>query len=223
MTANEIIYAIREKLKAYTDDTRYTDDYLMFLTNLKRAIFVRREYNQLQRSIDPDILQTICMDIEAVNESDCPECYSTEGCQIYRTVLELPSRIELHNRQVVTRIAPVGIKSQPFSIVSRTRFVYSDSPNFIFATVHDNGHVYLKSTERYHQGFDKISVTQLFENPDDVMEFECTGQCYDPETSKYPVKKWMADLIISEITKELASLKELPADTVNNAKDETMV
>ena len=227
MTANEIIYAIREKLKAYTDDTRYTNGYLMFLINLKRSLFIRREYNQFQRTIDVDTLQSICMDIEAVDESECPDCGELGGCQIYRTVEKLPKRIELHNRQVITRIAPLGVANKPFTIVSRNRFIYAGEAKheatFVFATVHDNGYIYLKSKQRYHQGLDKITVTQLFENPDDASAFNCNNEtCYDLDTTEYPCKQWMVDLIITEIVKELAMLKELPSDVLNNAKDDTV-
>lgn len=227
MTANEIIYAIREKLKAYTDDSRYTNSYLMFLVNLKRGLYIRREYNQLQRTIDNEVLQQICMNIQEVNNTECPECdeFTSDECTLLRTDKPLPKTVELHNRNKINRIGPVGTFDIPFSIVSRNRLIYSGEGKYesriVFATVHSNGYIYLKSKSSSVNGIERISVTALFENPDDVSLFDCTdNNCYDPEKDDYPVKSWMVDVIISDIVNELAQLKQIPADELNNAKDD---
>lgn len=227
MTANEIIYAIREKLKAYTDDSRYTNSYLMFLVNLKRGLYIRREYNQLQRTIDNEVLQQICMNIQEVDYSECPECeeFISDGCTLLRTDKPLPRTVELHNRNKITRIGPIGTFDRPFSLVSRNRMVYSGEGKYeertVFATVHSNGYIYMKSKSSSANGIERISVTALFEDPDDVKDFECSGnKCYNPETDQYPVKSWMVDVIITDIVSELAKLKQIPEDELNNAKDD---
>lgn len=226
MTATEIIYAIREKLKAYTDDTKYTDAYLFFLINLKRALYIRREYNQLQRVIDPEVTQTICMELEEAGESICPECYSgCEVCTVIRTVKKLPNVIELHNRNTITKIGSTGIFSRPINIVTMDRMPYAGEGkyenNFIFASLHSNGHIYFKSKSSTYRTLGYIDVTALFENPDDAMQFKCPGGgCYSPDESRYPVEAWMVDVIINEITGELANLKQIPEDDTNDAKDQ---
>jgi hypothetical protein len=227
MKTNELIYAIREKLKAYTDDTRYTDDWLLYLIRLKRAVFLRREYNQLQRTIDPEVLQTICMPLTNVDESECPDCYSISSpeCFITRTVDKLPASIELHNRNTVVKIAPVGRFDKPFSIVNKSNFVYAGESryerNIVFATVDTGGYIYLKSKNPFYKTLEAITVTLLFDNPEDANAFECNGvACYDNSNDEYPIKGWMADIVITEIVNELANLKQIPTDTTNNAKDE---
>jgi len=226
MTATEIIYAIREKLKAYTDDTKYTDAYLFFLINLKRALYIRREYNQLQRVIDPEVTQTICMELEEAGESICPECYSgCVDCTVIRTVKKLPNVIELHNRNTITKIGSTGVFSRPINIVTMDRMPYVGEgkyeSNAVFVALHSNGHLYLKSKSNIFRSLEFISVTALLENPDNAMEYQCpNGECYSPGESRYPVEAWMVDIIINEITSELANLKQIPEDDTNNAKED---
>jgi hypothetical protein len=226
MTATEIIYAIREKLKAYTDDTRYTDSYLYYLINLKRSVFIRREYNQLQKTIDIEVLQTICMELEEADESVCPECYTgCEDCTIIRTVKKLPNVIELHNRNTITKIGSTGVFSRPINFITIDRIPYVGEDkyeaNAIFGALHSNGHLYFKSKSSTYRTLEYVDVTALFENPDDVAEFKCNGNdCFDKEASRYPAESWMVDIIISEIVRELANLKQIPEDNTNDAKDQ---
>src|SRR5690606_40092782 len=119
MTIYEIIYAIREGLRDYTDDTRYSDDYLVFQFNLKRNVLLRREYNQLQRSIDSELTSTVCLDIELVDPSECPECYTNEGCEVVRTVQRLPRLLELLSRPTITRESSVRIYNKRYILISR--------------------------------------------------------------------------------------------------------
>jgi len=225
MTATEIIYAIREKLKSYTDDTRYTDSYLYFLMNLKRALFIRREYNQLQRTIDAEVLQTICIPLEEVDTSECPEC--APGCDtrtVVRTTLRLPKTIELHNRNTITKISPVGVYERPINFITMERMPYAGESkyenNFVFAALHSDGYLYFKSNSSSIRNLETVTVTALFENPDDVSKFKCNGTtCYNTTDYEFPVKAWMVDIIIAEIVQELANLKQLPADTKNDARE----
>lgn len=226
MTLLEIIFAIREKLKAYTDDTRYTDDYLYYLVNLKRNMLLRREYNLAQRSIDEETLSVICLEMEHVDASECPECTISDRCEVFRTIKQLPNFVELHSRNTITRVAPIGIGSKPISLVSSSRILYvGDEPyekNIIYAFKHPNRHIYLKSQNGFYNTLEYITVTGLVENPLDLVNYSCDTNgtpCFDSETVKYPVKAWMVDVIISMIVQELANLKQLPEDRLNDGKE----
>lgn len=228
MTATEIIYAIREKLKAYTDDTRYSDSYLMFLINLKRSFYIRREYNQLQRTFDSDVLQSVCMELEEVDSSVCPECkdLTITDCLVIRTKKKVPKSIELHSRNSIVRVAPVGVLDKRFSLVSFIKMPYAGETKyeskFIFATIHPNGHIYLKAQDPAYKSLEFINVVGLFENPDDIAEYSCgSTPCYDYNVNDYPVAGWMTDIIITDIVNDLARLKSLPEDLTNDAKENT--
>lgn len=227
MTATEIIYAIREKLKAYTDDSRYTDSYLMFLINLKRSSYIRREYNQLQRTFDSEVLQTVCMQLEEVDMSVCPECkdLASTNCVVIRTIKKVPKTIELHSRNTLIKVSPVGVFDKNFSIVSLQKMPYAGEgkyeQKFVFATLHPNGHIYFKSQQSAYKSLDFVNIIGLFENPDDVADFDCGGTpCYDYDQNEYPIEGWMVDIVITEIVTQLANLKAIPEDLDNDTKDQ---
>lgn len=225
MNAENIIYAVREGLKEYTDDTRYTDDYIMYLVKNKRSFLIRREYSNLQRTIDQELIQTLCVGLEMIDDSDCPECIDyTSDCTILRTKQPVPFTIELHNRNSITRVSFTKKTGKRINFVSKERFVYSGEGDYekreIFAYLDNDGHIYLKSKSSGYASQDVLSVSGLFDNPDDLAEFECSGEeCYS-NISRYPIKGWMEEVIIKEIISELANLKQLPVDEINNARDD---
>lgn len=235
MKANEIIYAIREKLKEYPDDTRYTDDYIMYLVRMYRALLIRREYSNPQRIVDSEILQTICMPLEEVNSNSCYDAstYYNKECYIMRTIDKVPFTIELHNKNMIYKVGIQNCSTPtnniigiPINFISSDRAVYAGSGDFefnqIFAFTLPDGHLYLKSRTGLHRTVEKINVTAAFDNPDDAAKFTgCNGEdtpCFDILSDRYPIKAWMEGVIISEIVKDLINLKGVPSDEVNNAK-----
>lgn len=225
MNLLEIIYAIREKLKAYTDDTRYTDDFLYFEFKNTTNTLIRQEYNQLQRTIDSEMLKTICLELEQVDASECPECTISEDCEVVRTVKKLPKYIELHNRNSITRVAPIGVMNRPINFTSRNRVTYigeeSYEKNQIYAFKHDNGHMYLKSKNPFFNTLEYITVTGLPEDPLQLKEYSCdsSGTICFSENEKYPINSWMANTAIDMIVSKLANLKQIPEDRTNDAKE----
>lgn len=232
MKQNEIIYAIREGLKEYVDDTRYTDSYLLYLVNLKRSTYIKREYNIIQKSVDEDVMQiaqNLCMPLELVSGSECPECgFDTDDCEVVRTVDKLPFTIEIKNRNLIHRIAPIGVFKTKFEYVTRERAIYAGEgtyeKNTVYAFYHPNGHIYLKSKQNFYKSLDAISVTAIFEDPNSISKFKGCGSpdspCYSIDKDRYPIKSWMTSIIINEIIQELTRMKNLPEDEQNNSNDD---
>lgn len=225
MLLKDIIYRIREQIKETFDDSKVTDDYLANLFNTKRAFFIRREYNQLQRSIDNDVKQTIVMELEEAEAEDCDCGYADV---ILRTVKPLPHTIELHNQNLITRVASPDHLAASFSFITTDRAPYVGKNTFtkrnIFTYLHSNGHIYVfrRDKDTDWKNLDFISVTGVFDNPLEVGEFldPSTKEPYfNYETDNYPVKQWMVDFVIQEIVKELVGLKQVPEDNENNAID----
>jgi len=229
MNIFELIYGIREILKEFTDDTKYTNSYLEYLVRLKRSAYIRREYSVIQRIIDMEVAQTICMPLELVPDSECPECgFDTDDCEVVRTVDKLPNTIEVTNKNLILRVAPIGVTKRPFEFISQQRAIYAGEGDYeinaVYAFYHPNGHIYLKSKKNFYKSLDAISVTAVFDNPRDVEQFKCGADgsnCYNPEIDSYPLKAWMADIIMNEVAQPLLRTKNVEEDTKNNSNDDT--
>jgi hypothetical protein len=199
----------------------------LYLINLKRDTFLTQKYNRAQVTFNEQILQTICLELELVNQSECPECFVNDRCDILRTVKKLPDLIELHSRSVITRVAPIGVSSPPINIVGRRKFQYVGEDiyqkNNIYGTLHDNKYFYFKSANKFIRSIEWMAFTLLPHNPMDLTEYQCDPEgtiCYNPDVDSYPITGDMADVVINSIVEELANLKQIPEDVVNNAKDD---
>lgn len=224
MIVSEIIYTIREKLKSYIDDTRYSDSYLMHLVDLKRAFHIRREYNNYQRNLDADILQTFHFELEKVDDSLARDFVQTDF-DIVKTIKPIPDTIELHSKNTITRVGPVGINDTHINHVELNRFPYVGTGKYeklyVFSTLNTDNHIYLKAAEDYYKGLDYITVSAAFEKPLEAAKFSIETELqFDYYNFNYPIEAWMIEFIITEIVSELSNLNQIKVDTNNNSKDD---
>ena len=226
MLLNEIIYRIREGIKETFDDSKVTDDYLANLFNSKRAYYIRREYNQIQRTIDNNVKQTIVIPLEEREAEDC-DCGIAD--EVMRTTLKVPHTIEIHNKNLITKVGTTDHLDTPFSFIDSERAPYAGkntyTSNHIFAYLHDNGYIYIfrRDNNSDYKSFDEITVSGVFDNPLDLEVFvdpENGDKYFDHTVNEYPVKQWMIDFIITEIVNEILQKKQVPEDNINNSTDD---
>ena len=224
MTPIEIIFAIREKLKEYVDDTRFTDDYLLYLVDLKRATLLKQKYNRIQRQVDEQILQSVALEMVEEDASDFTAVPLEFGYDIVKSKLPLPKILDLDHKNVIERISTVGKLDIPINIVSRRRFTYAGTGDYdrdqFFAMMDNEGYIYIKGTTEEHRNYDYISVTALFERPMEVLDLITNNSDKDVNDFKYPCKNELVDIIIDMIVQQLANIKSLPSDEDNNASDD---
>jgi hypothetical protein len=227
-TLNEIAYDILTTAKPYlSDDTRVTIDHVKYWIRVQRALLIRNELNKF-RTIDEDIKQTLCIDVVNVDRSEC--CDIPLGCNIVRTTEKIPTTIELHTRPAITRVASVDMIDKPFTFVDRNRVPYVGSGKFdnklIYAFLH-NGYIYIYSKNILVNGLSKIIVEGVFENPEDLSQFNnCISEedkCYSDDM-RYPVKEWMIPYMKDYVLKSnlaIAIESEIKTgDTQNNSKSD---
>lgn len=226
MTPLEIIFAIREGLKEYVDDTKYTNDYLMFIVDNKRTKYIRQEYNNIQRNVDEQLVQTIVLPLEEIDSSDMPSKYESEA-DTTRTIARVPLIVGLDHRTMIERIATVGKFERPINIVSRKRFIYSGSGDYdedqIFGMIDGDRYLHLKSNKGEERAYEEISLGAVFERPMDQLNYDSANSTQDIRTFNYPLKKQTADIVILDIIRELANLKVLPTDQENNSADDSTI
>lgn len=225
MLLKEILYRIRQQIKEGFDDSKVTDDYLANLFNTKRAYYIRREYNQLQRTIDNNVKQTIVIPLIETEAEDC-DCGIAD--EVMRTEVKVPFSIEIHDKNLITKVSTTDHLDAPFSFIDSERAPYVGSNTYtaphVFAYLHDNGYVYVfrRDGNNDFKALEEITVTGVFDNPLQLESFtdpESGAKYFDHTVDQYPVKQWMIDFIIKEIVQDLVGLKQVPEDLTNNAAD----
>lgn len=227
MIIEKLVYDVREQLRQFSDDSDIDDRYIIHLFNLKRAKYLRQDLNNYQRTTDVSVTQTICMATEVVSANECNLEYDCET--ILRTVEKVPVPLELHLKSAITTVKPTTRLSVPFNFVTKQKAVYSQfSPysSSVYAFLDNDMHIYIVSKTFELSLIECISVTAVFEDPLDMMNFNnCCGcdnpqPCFDIYTTNYPLQPHYVDLIKSEIIRELTISINTPQDKENDADEE---
>lgn len=221
-TRNEIIYSVLDKLKPHlSDDIDISPREIGWEIDTMRALFLRNELNK-NRTVDPYIIQDLgCVEMETADRAEC--CEVSSGCLIVRSTLEIPKTVELHNSTGIVRVGPVDKLEKDFSFISsgRARFAGNGkyNQNIIFAFLH-NKRIYLVSKNDKVKFIEKINVTGVFENPDDVAPFtNCGGEsCYTSD-SQYPINTWMIPSLQDAVLNKFINTLKMPKDTTNDGSE----
>ena len=229
-TIPEIIYSVRESVKQYTDDSELDDRYILFKLNMARSVVLRQELNNLQRSVDVSVTQSICLKFEEVSAY---ECGLDIGCEtIMRSVQPIPKVIDLDIKPAIYNVKPTKILGFPFTFVTRQKAAYykhSPFPKTVYAFLHTDNHIYLISKNETHKLIDCVTVEGVFFDPSELRNYtnccDCspeTKSCFNEEITQYPLAPHHLRVIIEDVFQSLAG-KELRIleDKTNNANDTT--
>lgn len=228
MILENIIYDVRESLKAYTDDSEISNEYIIYLYGIKRSKYLRQELNNYQRTTDISVTQTLCLGLERVSVNECS--LDLDCATIVRTKKPIPQPLELHVKSAITSVKPTEIIAIPFNFVTKQKAIYSKHSPFnraIFAFLDNDKYIYLISENDVLNLLECITITGVFENPLDLANYtnccSCTSTslpCFDEMTSDYPLQPHYIDLIKNEIVNELTKKLNIPEDTKNNSADD---
>lgn len=227
MVADKLIYDVREHLKQYTNDSDLDDRYILYLYGIKRSKYLRQELNNLQRTVDIIITQTLCLELEEVNVLQCGLDLDCET--IVRTKKPIPKPLELHIKSAITSVRPIKRIAPSFNFISKERAVFSQFAVFangIYAFLDNDMHIYFVSQLDTLSLIDCISVTGIFEDPLALADYyNCCGcetqtKCFDLLKSEYPLQPHYIDLIKNEIINELVNKFKIPEDTENNSDND---
>ncbi len=228
MTADKIIYDIKEQLKETVDDSELDPRYILYLYDIKRAKYLRQELNKMQRVVDNGSVQTLCIDTEPISADECNISLSCKN--IVRTTKTIPEPIQLHLGSAIIRIAPANKLQKPFNFISRERAVFagnSSFPNSVYAFIGDDNYIYITSESDAVNLLECVSISGIFQNPLDLENYAtCCGcstesnKCIDFSTIDYPIPAHLIDIIREEIVKDLLINKKLHEDKKNDSDDQ---
>lgn len=227
-TRNEIIYDLLTIVRPQlSDDSEIDVRQIGFWVDTTRAMFIRQEMNK-KRSVDTELIQTLCADLEEVDASDC--CDVEIGCDtLLRTTKEVPPTVELYQKEAIFRVAGINKLKKPFSYVDYARIPWVGSGRFnkenIYAFIH-NKYMYIFSPGNPEWKFlENISIRGVFEDPREASKFkDCnTGAACYTDDSEYPMKAWMLPAMKEAILKSnllIQAQAEQQGDESNNASSD---
>ena len=158
-----------------------------------RAKFIRQDLMK-NRSINYDIIQTLCIDLVIADASDCP-C-EVAGCTILKSALPIPPAIEVDDRNLVLSVGPIDLTKKRFSFMPYSRAMWYNpnkySKSIPGAFIH-NGYLFVIATSNKIDMLEVCTMNIVLERPEDAKLFVCQGTpCYTVD-SAYPISAFMIE------------------------------
>lgn len=225
---NELIYDVREAVKAFSDDSELSDRYIIYLYGVKRAKYLRQDMNNYQKTIDESIKQTFCLKLEEVPLDECGLNY--ECGTMLRTTKKVPRPLDLHTKTAITKVKPTTRVSVSFNFITKDRAQFLDSAPFakaVYSFLDEDGYLYVYSNSDSYKLLECLTITGVFQDPLSLEDYtnccDCkvTAEtvCFDWDTTEYPIQPHYIDLIREEIIKDILRTVQVPEDKVNDSND----
>ena len=217
MTLNEIAYNLLNLVRGgrSNQDEHISLDQIKFNIKHYRAVFIRRDFAKngfTSRHIEQDLG---CLELQKVDPSKC--CGLPSSCSVYRTIEAIPRTVRHNFKESITHVGDItGTGTIPIVHSNLVKFLSYDkytNKNYKAYMIDDYMYIYNADGLKY------INVRGVFEDPSEVKRFQnCDdNECYDDDTSNYPIPMDMIQQINQGILAgELALLAGTMSDTIND-------
>ena len=219
MTYSELVYMVLDELKLLSDDSYFNEDHIIFLADKYRVFLLKQRYSDIKKQIPDSNLQTICLDLEGVNTINYNGC---ESLEYLKSMQKIPNMMKIYSPKISTSDYFKGIMIS-FVNKDRLKFVGNNrfSQNFIFASLGDDGFLYLKSNNPQMLYLEKIKLTGIFEDSSLASKLGCNTEdnsCSIME-QEFPIEAALVNPLIELVVKELLPAVYRPTDSNNDSKD----
>lgn len=213
---------VLDELKLSSDDASFTEDHVAFLLSKYRAMLIKQRYSDIRRPIPDSNYQSICLDLIEVPAMSGDLC--STGYYL-RSKDKIPTIMKVSKPQVTT----VDFFSGDITYISRERMRYVGNnkylKNVIYASLGPDNYLYLTSSNAQFLNLERIKVTGIFENPEDIKDLLCEedNNCEvicDKMDMTFPLEESLIPQVIQLTVKELAGPSWKPEDSENNASDD---
>lgn len=218
-TYREQVYLILDELKGISDDFSYTEDHIMYLLDKYRAFVLQKKYSDIKKPISESNYQTLCLDLEEYDLPDSGYCKST----YLKSTKKLPFVLGIGSQ----KIYPINYFKSNITFVSRDRFKYVGHnkylQNIIYATIGEDGYLYLSSSNPQFKYLEQTKFTGIFENAKEAAKLNCFedgDSICDVLDMKYPLEESLIPAVNELVLKELTGAIYKPNDIQNNANDD---
>lgn len=218
-TWRHLVYMVLDELKITSDDSHITEEHIIMLLSKFRGLLLKQHYKDIKKEIPESNYQTICLDLIQVPAISGEPC---EGGVYLRSKEKIPFLMNITK----PKIYPEDYYQGNISYVSRERMKYVGYnrwiPNIIYSSLGPDNYLYFKSFNPQYLYLEKVKLTGIFENPEDIFEMDCNrdDSVCDPMDTVFPMEEALITTLIGLVVKEVSRPEYLPEDKNNNASDD---
>ena len=221
MLVKELVYIVLDLCKlSGSDDAFITEDHALFLLKNHRKLLIKQDSLKNPEAGEEEY-QQICLDLQVDNTSK-DLCLSGN---YLKSVQKLPQIVS----GTTPRVYPLNyFFGANVAYISRDRMKYVGTnkylQNIIYAALGPDNHLYLNSANPQVQYIQKIRISAVFEDIDQIADLLCdedggTASC-DVMDMEFPMRGYLVPALIDSVAKELLGAAYRPKDSYNSASDD---
>ena len=217
MTLNEIAYNILNSVRGgrSNHDEHISLDQIKFNIKHYRAMLIRRDFARnglVTRHLEQDLG---CLKLISVDASKC--CDLPSECVVHRTDLKIPKTVRFNFKVAIKYVGDISGKSNiPIVGSHMIEFLpYDKYTKDKYKAYMIQDYMYIYNAD----GLEYINVRGVFEDPEDLRNFDCgdLGGCYDDSSTRFPIPMDMIQGITAGLMNgELRLLAGSFSDTAND-------
>lgn len=219
-TLTEIVYSIRENLRAYSSDSDISNEYIAFLVKNTRAMLLTQKFSNRSSIIPQKIRQHFYKTLELSEENEFVDGIGT----ILRTTQPIQYPLEPFNFKSNIKLNTGSYTDINFTLVSPDRFPYVGNnkwvQNQIYVTIGSDFRLYFTSNNPAVKLIDNIKISMVVEDPEAAYpETIYYNSAVDFWDTPYPIEEDMLNQLSDVIVKKLVNMIQIPEDKINDATD----
>lgn len=228
MTYKELVYMALDALKIHSDDSKFTEDHVIFLLNKYRAYALYQKYSKTLEGINNRNYQSINIECK----TDIVKfLQDISGGMILKSNREIPSiiNISLPEVQIETTVTEgegenattyKGNESIVFTTEDRIRYTGFNRflKKVIYCCIDKNNIFILKCADKTKiQDIKEVQLYAIFSDPVSVFNFN--GSTLDVLEEQFPLEDALVPGVLELVLKDLTNGIYKPSDNLNDAQD----
>jgi hypothetical protein len=202
-TWKELVYIILDSLKIHSDDSKFTEDHVVFLLSKYRAYILNQMYSKVGKSASNANYQYLEVELESTSN---------------KSKTNIP-----HIMSIGKPIIGADCDQEEITFVPMDRFKYIGHNRFlnniIYCTVNIEGKLEFnkiptKNNGKLTEPCNKCTIYAIFSNPLDVYD-----KGLDILDEYFPVEETLIPSILELVMKDLTNGLYKPSDNTNDAQD----
>lgn len=215
-TWRELVYMVLDLLKIHSDDSKFTEDHVMYLLSKYRAFILKQLGTNKNNSITNELAKSNYQSYTVeLSEYTSTVEHSNNKWLYLKSNSKIPDILNIGQ----ISIYPSNYFDGDITYISRERFRFVGYnrflSNIIYATIGPDNYVYLKCVNE-NNVINSIEVNAIFENP---KEAEGKDSYEDMLDDTFPTEEALIPSILELVLKDLTNGLYKPSDDINDAAD----
>lgn len=211
MTWRELVYMVLDALKIHSDDSKFTEEHVVFLLTKYRAYAINQKYLKSMEGVNNSNFQVLTLNIDSITNN-----YLCGNGNYAKSITEVPGIIKVSLPEV--KLEDFSNREIVFTNNNRMKYVGYNRflPSIIYCSIGSDKHLYLKGTNTIND-ITSVKMEAVFEDPNIVDDLN--GNKLDILDRTFPTEAILIPSILELVIKDLTGGIYKPSDNTNDAQD----